>query len=51
MTLLIYLIFANIKLITFLGGDKMAKILISPSKYIQGPGELKKLGQYVENLG
>lgn len=29
----------------------MAKILISPSKYIQGPGELKKLGQYVENLG
>ncbi|MBF1053037.1 MAG: glycerol dehydrogenase [Peptostreptococcus sp.] len=29
----------------------MAKILISPSKYIQGPGELNRLGQYVENLG
>jgi len=29
----------------------MAKILISPSKYIQGPGELNRLGQYVEKLG
>lgn len=29
----------------------MAKILISPSKYIQGPGELNRLGKYVENLG
>lgn len=29
----------------------MAKILISPSKYIQGPGELKNLGKYVEHLG
>ena len=29
----------------------MAKILISPSKYIQGPGELSNLGTYAENLG
>ena len=24
----------------------MAKILCSPSKYVQGAGELKKLGEY-----
>lgn len=39
------------KEINSLGGVIMAKILISPSKYIQGPGELNRLGQYVENLG
>ena len=39
------------KEINSLGGVIMAKILISPSKYIQGPGELNRLGKYVENLG
>ncbi len=29
----------------------MANILISPSKYVQGIGEIKKLGIYVEALG
>ncbi len=29
----------------------MANILISPSKYVQGAGELKKLGEYVSKLG
>lgn len=29
----------------------MANILISPSKYVQGAGELGKLGSYVEALG
>ena len=29
----------------------MSKILISPSKYIQGPGEIKKLGTYASGLG
>lgn len=29
----------------------MAKILISPSKYIQGIGELKRIKKYVEHLG
>lgn len=29
----------------------MANILISPGKYVQGPGELKKLYTYVEKLG
>ncbi len=29
----------------------MANILISPSKYVQGPGEIKKLGDYVSKLG
>ena len=29
----------------------MSKILISPGKYIQGPGELKKLNVYAELLG
>ena len=29
----------------------MSKILISPSKYIQGPGEMKKLGTYASGLG
>ena len=29
----------------------MASILISPSKYVQGAGELKKLGEYVSKLG
>lgn len=29
----------------------MSKILISPSKYVQGPGELKKLGTYAEMYG
>lgn len=29
----------------------MAKILISPSKYVQGPGELGKLGGYVKAYG
>ena len=26
----------------------MAKILCSPSKYVQGAGELKKLGEYAQ---
>lgn len=29
----------------------MNRIILSPSKYIQGPGELSKLGQYFANLG
>lgn len=29
----------------------MAKILISPSKYVQGAGEMKKLGEYAEKYG
>lgn len=29
----------------------MAKILISPGKYVQGSGELKRLGTYIEKLG
>lgn len=29
----------------------MANILISPSKYVQGPGELKKIGTYASNYG
>lgn len=29
----------------------MAKILISPSKYVQGAGEMKKLGTYAEAYG
>ena len=29
----------------------MANILISPSKYVQGAGELKKLGAYAEKYG
>lgn len=29
----------------------MANILISPSKYVQGPGEIKKLGEYAAKLG
>ncbi len=29
----------------------MANILIAPSKYVQGPGELKKAGSYLKNLG
>lgn len=29
----------------------MAKILISPGKYVQGAGELKKLGTYAQNYG
>ena len=34
-----------------LGGNVMAKILISPSKYVQGAGELKKLGEYAGVYG
>ena len=26
----------------------MAKILCSPSKYVQGAGEMKKLGEYAQ---
>ena len=29
----------------------MARVFISPSKYVQGPGELAKLGSYVESYG
>ena len=29
----------------------MAKVFISPSKYIQGPGEMAQLGQYSKKLG
>lgn len=29
----------------------MAKIIISPGKYVQGNGELKRIKNYVENLG
>ena len=28
----------------------MAKVLISPGKYVQGAGEMKKLGEYAQNL-
>lgn len=31
--------------------EKMSKIYISPSKYVQGPGELKNLGSYAEGYG
>lgn len=29
----------------------MAKVLISPEKYVQGAGEMKKLGEYAQNYG
>lgn len=29
----------------------MAKIMISPGKYVQGPGEMGKLGSYAKNYG
>ena len=29
----------------------MAKILISPSRYVQGAGEMKKLGTYAVGYG
>ena len=29
----------------------MAKILISPGKYIQGSGEMKRLGNYASGYG
>ena len=29
----------------------MAKVLISPGKYVQGAGEMKKLGVYAEGYG
>ena len=29
----------------------MARVFISPSKYVQGPGELAKLGSYVASYG
>ena len=29
----------------------MAKVLISPSKYLKGPGEMKKIGTYAANSG
>ena len=29
----------------------MAKIMIYPSKYVQGPGEMGKLGSYAEGYG
>ena len=29
----------------------MANILISPSKYVQGAGEMKKLGEYTKVYG
>lgn len=29
----------------------MAKILCSPSKYVQGAGEMKKLGEYAQKYG
>ena len=29
----------------------MAKILITPGKYVQGAGELKKLGTYAATYG
>ena len=29
----------------------MAKILTSPGKYVQGAGELKKLGTYAKTYG
>ena len=33
------------------GEPEMARILISPSKYIQGAGEMKKLGTYAQAYG
>lgn len=33
------------------GVHSMAKILISPAKYVQGPGELAKLGEYAAKFG
>ena len=32
-------------------GGNMAKVLISPGKYVQGAGEMKKLGVYAEAYG
>ena len=29
----------------------MAKIFCSPSKYVQGAGELKKMGEYAQKNG
>lgn len=29
----------------------MANIIIAPGKYVQGKGELRKLGGYVSSLG
>ena len=29
----------------------MARIFISPSKYVQGPGELARIGEYVKAYG
>ncbi len=29
----------------------MAKVLISPSKYLQGAGEMKNIGTYAANCG
>ena len=29
----------------------MTKILTSPGKYVQGPGEMKKLGEYAAKYG
>ena len=29
----------------------MARIFISPNRYIQGAGEMKKVGEYTANLG
>ena len=29
----------------------MAKTLISPSRYVQGPGELKNIGNYASKYG
>lgn len=31
--------------------SRMANILISPGKYVQGAGEMKKLGSYAEKYG
>ena len=33
------------------GGSTMAKIMISPAKFILGRGELKNLGSHIENYG
>ena len=33
------------------GVSIMAKIMISPSKYVQGPGEMGKLGEYAQAYG
>ena len=29
----------------------MVRVFVSPGKYIQGPGELKKIGMYAAELG